>query len=66
METTTPVFSIALIATDPDAPESTPISEAHWELTAQEAQSVSAAFVARVYSQTGRGNMVFHVLPITC
>ena len=56
-----PVFNVVLVATDLDAPDNIPMSEAHYGLTADEVQSVSAAFIAKVYSETGRGNMVFHM-----
>lgn len=59
-----PVFNVVLVATDPDSPDNIPMSEAHWELTAEEVQSVSAAFIAKVHSETGRGNMVFHMRAI--
>ena len=59
--TSRPVFNVVLVATDPDSPDNIPMSEAHWELTADEVQSVSAAFIAKVYRETGRGNMVFHM-----
>lgn len=59
--TNQPVFNVVLVATDPDSPDNIPMSEAHWELTAEEVQSVSAAFIAKMLSETGRGTMVFHM-----
>ena len=61
LNTNQPVYNVVLVATDPDAPDNVPMSEAHWELTAEEVQSVSVAFIAKVYSETGRGNMIFHM-----
>ena len=59
--TNRPVFNVVLVATDPDSPDNIPMSETHYGLTAEEVQSVSAAFIAKVHSETGRGNMVFHM-----
>ena len=56
----TKTFNVVLVATNLDIPESTPISESHWLLTAEEVQAVSASFIAAVYSQWS-GNIMLNI-----
>ena len=56
----TKTFNVVLVATNRDAPNSAPISESHWLLTAEEVQAVSASFIAAVYSQWS-GNIMLNI-----